>query len=221
MIRLFILMAGLLLSTTSRAQETDPDLIAIQQRLESIQSFSADLTMELDVDFIQMPVKTARVDFERGKPIKVSGDDFIMVPRKGLDFSFQEVFSNPYLVVDRTESGQANLSRRTLSIIPTDPKADFALVTMLIDTKGQRILESEMTTKKEGTFSMTYAYLAPEDILPAGIDVHFELEKLKIPLNFMGKDSKVDREALRSDEKKEGKIHLSFDYLEIQKASSN
>jgi hypothetical protein len=51
-------------------------------------------------------------------------------------------------------------------------------------------------------------YEKDKNILPKSVEVRFELERLTIPLNFMGKNAKIDRKELKKDTPKEGKIYL-------------
>jgi len=205
----------LCLASSAFAQDMDPDLLKVRKRLDSIQSFSADLQLDLDVDFIHMPTKKAKVFYARGKPLKFKGEDFLMIPRRGLDFSLQEIFRYPALMVDRTTDEQSRQGMRTLSVIPNDSKADLALATLTLDTRSRRILHSEMTTRQEGTYRMSYRYSDENSVLPAEIEVRFELDRLKIPLNFMGKDTEIDRKVMKAEGKKSGLIFLKLDNYEI------
>ncbi len=198
------------------SQHMDPDLQEVRDRLDSIRSFSADLQLDLDVDFINMPTKKAKVFFEQGKPLKFEGEDFLMIPRRGLDFSMQEIFRYPSLIVDRTTEEQSRQGIRTLSVIPNDPQSDLALATLSLDTRARRILNAEMTTRQEGTYRMIYQYGDEKIALPSGIEVLFELDRLKIPLNFMGKDTEMDRKAMKAEGKKSGRIFLKLDNYEVQ-----
>lgn len=68
------------------AQEIDADLLKVKNRLDSIVSFSTQLKLEVDISFINMPVKKAQMYYTKGKKVKFSSDDFVMLPKRGLDF---------------------------------------------------------------------------------------------------------------------------------------
>ncbi len=81
---LLLLSIGLI----SFAQQTavDPDLLQIKQRLDSIGGFTADMSLEVAINFINMPKKTGTLIYRKGSPAEILTDDFMLVPKGGLDF---------------------------------------------------------------------------------------------------------------------------------------
>jgi hypothetical protein len=59
-------------------------------------------------------------------------------------------------------------------------------------------------------------YALPGSILPKYIEASFAIERLKIPFNFMGKDTKIDRKKMRSMDTKTGKIKMRLDNYKIK-----
>ena len=62
---------------------------------------------------------------------------------------------------------------------------------------------------------MTFKYEDSQKALPNRVEVGFEIEKIKIPLSFMAKDTEVDRTRLKSDAVKTGKIFLKLSNYRI------
>ena len=83
------------------AQQIDQDLLRIKKRMDSVKQFSASLVLDLDVPFIKMPTKTAKIVYSVGKRMEFSSKDFVMLPKRGLDFSLSEIFKYPFITVDR------------------------------------------------------------------------------------------------------------------------
>ena len=54
-------------------------------------------------------------------------------------------------------------------------------------------------------------------LLPAMVEVNFEIERIKIPLNFMGKGTDIDRKKMRAEGTKTGKIFLKLSNYQIKK----
>ena len=79
-----------------------------------------------------------------------------------------------------------------------------------MDTKAVRIVQSEINTRKEGSYTLLMNYALLKDILPSYVEATFAIEKLKIPLNFMGKGTTIDRKKMRSMETKTGKIKMQI-----------
>ncbi|PQB04196.1 hypothetical protein [Aureitalea marina] len=215
--RWILYIAILTITTAAVGQSTDSLVMSLQQRLDTIQSYSARVQLSEEIDFIDMPDKEAVIHYEKDQPILIQSEDFVLLPKRGLDFSLSELFRYPYLVVDRGWETKAGIKLKALNIIPEDRKADFSIATLLIDPERLQLKELEINTKKEGSFYVTMDYNSPHDLMPSAAVVSFTLEKLRIPLNFMGKDSSIDRKALRSEEPKEGRIVMKISDYRINK----
>ncbi len=196
------------------AQVIDADLLKIKQRMDSIEEFSARLILDIDVSFINMPTKSASLHYVKDEPMKFSSEDFVLIPKRGLDFSLSELLKYPFITVNRGMGVRNGRNYKVVNVIPTDKKADFSIATLLMDTMTMRIVESEINTKKDGTYILTMHYEDNNSLLPFLVEVSFEIERMRIPLNYMGKDTEIDREKMNSEQIKTGKIILHInDYV--------
>jgi len=199
-----------------QAQQIDQDLLRIKKRMDSVKQFSASLILDLDVPFIKMPTKTAKVNYVIGQKMKFASNDFVMLPKRGLDFSLSEIFKYPFITVDRGSEKRNGRLIKVINIIPTTNQSDLALATIYMDTKAVRVVQSEINTRKEGSYTLMMNYAQLKDILPAYVEATFAIEKLKIPLNFMGKGTTIDRKKMRSMETKTGKIKMRITNYNIK-----
>ncbi|MEM8895591.1 MAG: hypothetical protein AAGC88_13500, partial [Bacteroidota bacterium] len=92
---ILLLVLGLILPEWLTAQEIDPDLIIAKDRLDNVQSFEAELELLVDISFVNMPPKRATMKYEKGAPAEFESDDFVLIPKRGLDFSLSEIFEYP------------------------------------------------------------------------------------------------------------------------------
>lgn len=205
-----LLLWGLLYLPASRAQGIDPDLLKIKNRMDSIVQFSASLKLNVEVSFINMPAKYARMSYTKGKPLKFSSEDFVMIPKRGLDFSLNSLMEFPFITVPRGEEIRNGKKYKAINIIPTDKRADFSIAMLLLDLQNNRVAETEINTKKDGTYNLLLQYENSSKVLPSQVEVNFEIEKIRIPLNFMGKDTDIDRKKMRAEGPKSGKIFLQI-----------
>jgi hypothetical protein len=205
-----------LLAINMNAQ-VDADLLKIRQRMDAIEQFTADLKLDVDIDFINMPTKSAGMTYVKGKPIKFSSDDFVMIPKRGLDFTMNMLFAYPFITVDRGTETRSGKSYKVINVIPTDKRADFSIATLLLDTGNMRIAESEINTKKDGTYTIVMKYETEKMVLPNLVEVNFEIERIKIPLNFAGKDATVDKKKMNAQGTKTGKIILRISNYRINR----
>lgn len=198
------------------AQQIDADLLAVKSRMDTVEGFTVDLQLDVDISFINMPTKYAKMIYEKGKPTKFDSNDFVMLPKRGLDFSLQQLFEYPFITVDRGQEERDGALYKSVNIIPTDKRADFAIATVLIDTHLERIVETEISTKKNGTYIVVFYYKEPTEILPKQVAVNFEIERIKIPLNYMGKGTTVNKDQMKADGVKTGKIVLTMSNYSIK-----
>lgn len=198
------------------AQNIDVNILSIQKRMDTIQTFKADVTLKVDISFVNIPEKQARIEYEKNKETKVFSKDFVLIPKKGLDVSLHQLFKNPFITVDRGTEIRQNISYKVINIIPTSKKADFSIATAFIDTNLNRVIEYEINTKKDGIYVVKMNHKENTSILPSNIEVTFEIERIRIPLKYMGKSAQIDKKAYKSEKTKTGTIHLDFNYTEIR-----
>jgi hypothetical protein len=213
----YFLLISLFFIGNLTAQEIDPDLIHIKERMDSVKEFTANLQLDVDIDFIKMPTKYAKLIFRKGKPIKFSSDDFILIPKRGLDFTLSEIFKNDFITVDRGWVERNGKSFKKINIIPIDNKSDYSIATIILDVENIRVESWEISTKKNGSYVLNFSYEDKLAILPYFVEVNFEIERIKIPLSFMGKGTEVDKMQLKStEESKTGKIFLKLSNYQIK-----
>ena len=207
----------LICTLTTSGQEIDNDLLRVRSRLDSIDFFRADLKLVLDVDFIHMPVKYASIEYRKDKPVKFSSDDFVMIPKRGLDFSFRELFMYPFITVPVGFEEDGGTSLKVLHVIPSDERSDLVMVTMKLDTLNQRVAMAQVNTKEDGTYQLKFSYNTAAQILPETLEISFQIERIRIPFNFIGKDADIDRQKMKQEGDKEGKIFLSMSNYAFEK----
>ena len=219
--RYFLMLSCLLTicgqKSSAQAVDVDAHLLKIKQRMDSIAQFTASLKLDVDISFINMPAKYANMSYVKGKPAKYSSDDFVMIPKRGLDFTLDKIFEYPIITIDRGTEIRNGKQYKAINVIPTDKRADFSIATLLLDTGNQRVAESEINTKKDGTYILVMRYENENVLLPAMVEVNFEIERIKIPLNFMGKGTDIDRRKMRAEGMKTGKIFLQMSNYQIKK----
>jgi len=210
MIRLVTILFLLICRIGFAQQEIDADLLHIKARMDAVQQFSATVVLDLDVPFIRMPTKTAKISYERGKQTTFSSQDFVMLPKRGLDFSLTELFKYPFITVERGTEMRNGKSLKILNVIPTDNRSELALATLFMDVENQRIVQSEINTRKEGSYTLQMQYANEKDMLPNYLEAAFAVERLKIPFNFMGKDTQIDRKQMKAKDTKTGVIKMQL-----------
>jgi len=201
------------------AQEINPDslLLRVKHKLELIKDYKADVEIHLDVDFIKMPDKHAKMYFKHPDKVRFTSDEFIMLPKRGIGISTRKILKGDYLAV---YSGQEEIDGKThavVKIIPEGNKSDIVLSTLWIDIDNALISKMENTTRNSGSYLIILRYTDPGVELPTEITISFRVKSLKIPLKFIGKNSTVDKDELKKDGPKEGTVTVKLKYFDINK----
>lgn len=216
MMRVYSICLLLFFQQTLFAQGVDADLLRIKQRLDSVVYFQANLQLETDISFVHMPVKRALMKFEKGKPVQFSSSDFVLLPKRGLDFSLSSLFAYPVVTLVRNTTTTNGFTVKEVSVIPADKRADFTIATVWLNTNLRRIESADISTAKDGTYQLEMHYQQAQDIFPDRVAVHFEIERIRIPLNFMGKGTQVDKQKLKAEGAKTGKIFMMLSNYQIR-----
>ncbi len=201
-----------ILISLAQAQEADPYAIidSLKSRVLSVQDYSADIEIEVDVDFINMPVKHATIYYKQPDKIRFKSDEFIMLPKKGFDNQFRKILDEPYNAIYLGREKIDGKDQYVIKIIPMSKKPDIILATWWIDTTNYLITRAESNTRDEGTFVIDFEYSEPKLLLPTQMTVSFEIEKLSIPLKFIGKTAGMEIDKNKMGDKQEGKVYIRF-----------
>jgi hypothetical protein len=193
-------------------QEPDAEFLIskVLTELEKIKSYQVDVEIEVDVEFINMPVKHATMYYKHPDKIKFKSDEFIMLPKKGLNNGIRNLLSEPYSIVHVGTEMINGSNHHVVKIIPLGRKPDIILATLWINAETYLVSKSENSTRNEGTFTVEFSYTDPAIALPSEMIISFEIENLKIPLKFIGKTQGIDIDADKAKGKQEGKVYLRF-----------
>lgn len=212
-----VCIAVLVTAVSMQAQGIDPALSAVKARLDSIAGFEVNVQMEVDIRHVNMPVKTAQLSYRQGDGVKIRSEDFVMIPKRGLDFGLGELYKYPFMTLNLGEVNYKGHSCELIKVIPTTDASDYSIATLWLDRQQRRIAKSQISTKKNGTFDIEYAYAAAKDVLPGLITVNFEVADIRIPLRFLGREAQIDKGQLKADPGQMGAIRLSFSRYRVSR----
>lgn len=189
---------------------------AFKARAAAIEAFTAEVVLRTDIDFLNMPEKHAVMTYKKGKGVKLTSDDFVMVPKRGLDLALSELFAYPHITVDRGMADIRDISCMMLNVIPTDRSAEFSIATVYLDPENERVVQAEIHTTKEGVYTVDFFHGDSVEVLPEKVEVSFEVARVKIPVRYLAREGKVDKEAMKSEGTKTGRIILELSDYQIE-----
>lgn len=193
----------LLTTITSKGQELNPQplLDSIQLKLNKVKDYSADINIKVDVEFIKIPLRQAKIYFKQPDKIKMKSTGFALLPKKGLNFSIGDLLNKKYQAIFVKNQVLKNTQTVVVKIIPLDDNAEIILATLWIDRKKQVIRKIDATTKSSGNFFLFLDYPAQSSTydLPEMLSFEFDVNKMEIPAAISG-----DYNSEKPKEKKEG-----------------
>lgn len=208
------------------AQEGQPDpyeLISnFQSKLSEVTDYQADLEIEVNVDFINIPVKHATIFFKQPDKLKFKSDEFIMLPKKGFNNQFGEILNEPYNAIYSGTEEVRGEECYLIKVIPSGKKPKVILATWWLNIETNLIMRAESNTRNEGTYTIDFSYKNPPHNLPSEMVISFEIEKLKLPMKFIGKLSGGDiNDSQINEGVHEGKVYLRFSNYKINQQVSD
>lgn len=206
-IYLIIILLGA--STLLQAQPDATKIIsAVLEKSAEVKSFEADVAIDVDVDFIRIPVKKGRVFYKAPDKFRFRATGFALVPKKGLNFSVMSMLQEPHTALFLGEDEKNFL----IKVVPMNPESEFMIATLWVDKKAQRINKMNVTTNGQGNYTLEFTYGSMKYDLPVSTSVGFEIQQMDIPMKFIG-NLKVDPK--KAGERTKGSVQLLYSNFEI------
>lgn len=206
------------------AQETNPQplLDSIQAKFKTVKDYSADIKIKLDVEFIKIPLREAKIYFKYPDKLKMKSNGFALLPKQGLNFSPGDLLNNKYQAIFvKKELIKGNITL-VIKIVPLEDKSDIILATLWVERKSQRIRKIEATSKASGNFTLQLDYNAvpSEYDLPQSVTFNFDVTKMEIPAMISG-DYNTEKPKEKKKGPTQGKIILTYSNYLINKGISD
>lgn len=200
----------LLLPFTGALAQPDANAIVqeILRRNALVKSFEADVAIDVDVDFIKIPVKQGRVFYKSPDKFRFRAPGFALIPKRGLNFSVMDMLSGPTTAI----YAGADEKNHILKIVPLSDKADFVLSTFWVDMKNSRISKMEVNTRGKGNFMVEFTYGNIGYDLPETSRVSFDIQPVDIPMNFTG-SFKIDK--TKANERSQGVVFIRYSNYKV------
>lgn len=181
--------------------------------MQQIKSYSATATFKVDIDFVNMPEKTAKIFFEEPDKFNVESDGFLMIPRIGMKPMMKELNLENYHAVYLGKEELNGVSCLIVKMIPKNRNNKIVIATLWIDVKNLRVSRWEIFTKKAGNIIINLFY--KDWILPSKMDFLFELSGMNIPLKYFGNEVEIDKSGLKNAEMQQGKVEVIYENYQI------
>ncbi len=204
--RLGLLLSCLFCIPLFGQQVLDENIQSLVATYSEESQITCEITVNIEVEGMEIPEKAIVVDFEKGKKPRIKGKGLTLLPKKGMVNQFQELLSTPLQAIPLGEQ-QGNLIYKLVSL---DEKSHWVTADIVFSKENYHIYEAKVNTRKHGSFKAVHTY--KDGKYPTESVITFNVQKFELPLQFIGRQSKLV-ESPEIDEETEGKIVLQYKYL--------
>jgi len=217
--RNIILFLMLVFIGSGIAYGQEPDVYAVidsvKMKLETVEDYQADITVNVDVDFINMPDKSATILFKKPDKVKFISDEFLMLPKRGLGKRMTDILEEPFTAIYIGKDTMDNENQHIIRIVPMSKKPEVILATWWIDANTYQLVKNESNLKKGGSVTVSLSYRDKLAILPEEMVFTFDVERINIPLKFIGKAQGLLKNSSKTDGSSQGKVYILFSNYRI------
>lgn len=195
----FISLIILLASAVDAISQTDANYILnkVHANFLMVKDYTADAEIKVDVDFVKIPIKKAKVYFKQPDQFRFKAEGFALLPKRGANLFMMNLSPDRVTAIYVKEETIRGVVTDVLKVIPLDANSDIILSTIWV-SRDFKIINLESTTKSQGTFTAAFTYTNFPYNLPAEVCITFDIQKTDIPVGLT-----LDVESL--NKKKESK----------------
>ncbi len=209
-IPLFLL---LFLSTQSFAQQDSNAILKkVRENFLLVKDYTADAEIKVDVDFVKIPVKHAKVFYKQPDKFRFKAEGFALLPKRGANLFTMNFSSENVTAIYIREEIINGVITDVLKVIPLQSNSDIILSTLWV-SRDYKIFKMESTTKTQGTFIATFQYTNHPFNLPAQVDITFDIQKAEIPVGLT-----LDVESLNKKKQSKnttGKVTVKYNNYQV------
>lgn len=215
-----------LLSIVAFSQSKDPEAILnkVKAEFSKIEDYTVDVKIKVDVDFLKMPDREAKIYFKKPDKIHIQSEGFAMLPKEGLNFSPFGLLNSNYTSFYVREDTLNGIVTSVIKVIPLEGRSDVILSTLWVDTKRDLILKVESSRKPEGTFTIDLDYLktAKGFWLPSSMVFTFSIDRSILPRKFnFDTDSDLKKALDDSTKAQTGKVFIDYSNYKVNTGLSD
>lgn len=214
----------LFFSAFAEAQDFNPQplLDSVKNKFNKVNDYSADIKIRVNVSFIKIPVKEGRLYFKKPDKIKLVSKGFAMLPKRGLNFTFNELFEKKYNAIFIKKEIINKVNTYVLKIIPLDESADILIATIWIDRNTQTIRKIEAVSKSNGNFETSFDYPLKSNVfdLPSQLTFTFEVTKATLPMGVTG-DFDAEKPKVKDNKPQKATLSISYTNYMVNKGISD
>lgn len=191
-------------------------LDTIKKKYAAVKDYTVDATIVVDVWFLNMPEKKAKIYYKNPGKIHVETKGFALLPKKAASFDPVSFIGTGYTAFFMNSEKLGNVMVDVIKTIPNDPKSDIILSTFWIDPRKKQIRRLEINSRTAGTFHVDIEYNRLPYDLPLKLSVVFDVKETEMPKSFTGEPVKKN-DAARKKADGKGKVTITYSNYVVNK----
>jgi hypothetical protein len=198
--------------------DMQPSLDSLKNKLNRVNNYSADVSISLNVSFIRIPVRSAKVYYKKPDKVRIKSKDFVMLPKKGINFQLQDLLNKPYTAVWIRREKRKGQMCEVIKLIPLNDNPEVIVATLWLDRRNSRLMALDANTRENGSFSIGFGYTETPDAydLPRLLQFTFEVNKMSLPMGITG-EFDVDERSRKPDGPEKATLTLKYSNFLINK----
>jgi len=191
-------------------------LDTIKKKYAAVKDYTVDATIVVDVWFLNMPEKKAKIYYKNPGKIHIETKGFALLPKKAASFDPATFIGSGYTAFLMNTEKLGTVMVDVIKTIPNDPKSDIILSTFWIDPKKKQIRRLEINSRSAGTFQVDIDYNRLPYDLPQKLSVVFDVSETEMPKSFTGEPVKKDAKAKKKADGK-GRVTITYSNYQVNK----
>ncbi|MCG8576059.1 MAG: hypothetical protein MI810_14310 [Flavobacteriales bacterium] len=205
---LFFLMS---FTTFSQSEEVNADsLVSVaMDKMKSIPEYECDITVDLDVKFINISQRKGKVYFLPPDSIRYKIKGFAFLPKKGYNSHAYSVAENDHIAIFLGKEEVDGKNCNILKVIPNDIESEVVLGQFWIDS-DDRVRKMVIVTRDEGNYNLKLEYGDEEYAVPKRVTITFDVKEQKLPASMTGDLEAADDADEDPNERQKGEIVINY-----------
>jgi hypothetical protein len=191
------------------AQDTSRYIVeAFKAKMERVKSYTADMSIKVDVDFIKIKERKAKITYTAPDDYQLDTEGFALIPKNSMAMESIEMLNGGYTSISIGDEVINGIHTQYVKVIPTDPKGKIILAEMWIDPNTSLIHRLRSYTRKNGDYTLTFTYNEHPYDLPETILIQFDIKNNKLPASISGNFEALTQ--TQTDEIKQGSVTITY-----------
>lgn len=206
----------LTISLPALSQTKDPGVVlnSLKSKYSGIKDYTVDARIMVDVPFLKMAEKQARIYYKYPDKVHIETDGFAMLPKRAASFDPASFIGSDYTAVYIKKEKRGNSFLDVIKTIPHDPESDVILNTFWIDQVKKQILQFEINSKSGGAFQVIFEYNNLPFDLPQRLTVNFDVKDMNLPKTATGEMNVSDKKKGTAKTNK-GKVTITYSNYKV------